>query len=222
MIEKSLITLKRPQSIIAEQYSNIRTNIEFSMYEHNAKTIVVTSPTAGEGKSTMITNLAFSLAQEGKKVLIIDSNVRHPSIHHYFKMKNVVGLTNVLVGQKPLSEAITITEHNIAVITSGPIPANSTQLFASSVMIELLDAVKEQFDVVLLDSAPVLEGMDTKTFAGRCDGVILVVSRGKTENDEAIEAKQILDVAKANVMGIVLNAKTNSFLKRRHRGFFQV
>ncbi|WP_169737876.1 CpsD/CapB family tyrosine-protein kinase [Alkalihalobacterium bogoriense] len=210
-IIKSLITLKKPDSIIAEQFETIRTNLEFSAFETKAKAILITSPTRNEGKTLAVTNLAFSFAKQGKSVLLIDTDVRKGKLHEIFKLKNDVGLTNILIGQVSYREAIIRTHSSkVDVLTSGPVPSNTERLFSSDAMVEFIEKVKAIYDYVIFDSLPILEGADTKTIASRCDGVIMVVRNGKTERELAIEAKAVVDVVKANMIGVIFNGKSKS------------
>jgi capsular exopolysaccharide synthesis family protein len=203
---------KNPNSVVAEEYEMIRANIQFSSFQSNCRSIMITSPSYGEGKSITTANLAISLAQDNKKVLIIDANVRNPSIHQIFKIKNSIGLTNILIGQKRLEEALNQTEFGrIGVVTSGPIPDNTEKLFRSIMLEQLINKSKEIYDYVLIDVPPVLEVNDTKIIAGQTDGVILVLKNGKTEDYLAIEAKNSLEVAQAKMLGVILNAKRRRF-----------
>ncbi len=207
---------KNLHSVVAEEYEMIRSNIEFASFENNCRSIMITSPGYGEGKSITTANLAISLAQDSKKVLIIDADIRRPSIHQIFKIKNTVGLTNVLIGQKKLEETLNQTEFGrIGVLTSGPIPTNTEKLLRSVLLEQLLEKAKELYDYVLVDVPPVLEENDTKIIASQCDGVILVVRNGKTEDYLAVEAKNSLEVAHAKILGVVLNSKRQGWFARK-------
>ena len=186
----------------------IKMNIEFSALENQSRTLVITSPNYKEGKSTTTVNLAISMAQDKKKVLIIDADVRKPNIHLMFKIKNTMGLTNVLSGQVTMEETINQSEFGgLGVLTSGPIPLNPVALFHSQLMEQLLEKAREQYDFVLIDAPPVLEEQDTKIIARQSDGVILVVKNGKTEDLLALEAKNTLELSNAKLLGVILNAK---------------
>jgi capsular exopolysaccharide synthesis family protein len=213
---------KNLNSIVAEEYDMIRANIEFSSFENDCRSIMITSPSYGEGKSITTANLAISIAQDSKKVLIIDANIRNPSIHQIFKIKNTIGLTNILIGQKKLEETLNQTEFGrVGVVTSGPIPNNSEKLFRSVLLEQLITKAKELYDYVLIDVPPVLEENDTKIIAGQTDGVILVIRNGRTEDYLAVEAKNSLEVAHANMLGVILNAKRRGlFFKKNEVGLF--
>ncbi|MGG0464513.1 MULTISPECIES: CpsD/CapB family tyrosine-protein kinase [Priestia] len=208
-----LLTLKRrllahnsPKDPVAEQYRTIRTNIQFSDADQDIKSIVLTSTGPGEGKSTTASNLATVYAQQGLRVLLIDADLRKPTAHYTFRLENHVGLTNVLTKQSTLGQAVQATEvPELFLLTSGPIPPNPAELLASNNMTELLKEMKEQFDMVIFDTPPVLAVADAQILANQVDGSILVVSSGKTDKEAAVKAKELLLKANAKVLGAVLN-----------------
>jgi len=208
-----LLTLKRrllahnsPKDPVAEQYRTIRTNIQFSNADQDIKSIVLTSTGPGEGKSTTASNLATVYAQQGLRVLLIDADLRKPTAHYTFRLENHVGLTNVLTKQSTLGQAVQGTEvPELFLLTSGPIPPNPAELLASNNMTELLKEMKEEFDMVIFDTPPVLAVADAQILANQVDGSILVVSSGKTDKEAAVKAKELLLKANAKVLGAVLN-----------------
>ncbi|MDH2453841.1 CpsD/CapB family tyrosine-protein kinase [Priestia megaterium] len=208
-----LLTLKRrllahnsPKDPVAEQYRTIRTNIQFSNADQDIKSIVLTSTGPGEGKSTTASNLATVYAQQGLRVLLIDADLRKPTAHYTFRLENHVGLTNVLTKQSTLGQAVQGTEvPELFLLTSGPIPPNPAELLASNNMTELLKEMKEEFDIVIFDTPPVLAVADAQILANQVEGSILVVSSGKTDKEAAIKAKELLLKANAKVLGAVLN-----------------
>lgn len=205
--KRNLIVFSNPDSIISEQFRTLRTNIHF-LTGGEKSILLVTSPSSGEGKSTSIANLAVSMAQQKEKVLLIDANLRDPDIHFIFKIPNTVGLTDVLTGKVEFEEAVFETEiGKLAVLPSGYIAANPAELLGSEAMQDLLNDVLEKYDVILIDSPPVLEVTDTKLLANKSNGVILVISQGKTGIEKASEAKKALEFAKANIYGVILNEK---------------
>ncbi|WP_299094521.1 CpsD/CapB family tyrosine-protein kinase [uncultured Metabacillus sp.] len=200
--------MTNPKSPIAEQFRTIRTNIQFSSVDEEVKTIIVTSAGPAEGKSTTTANLAVVFAQQGKKVLMIDADLRKPTVHYTFNKENYIGLSNVLTKQETLGEAIqTTSQENLFVLTSGPVPPNPSELLGSKGMQSMLAEVKQEFDVIILDSPPVLAVTDAQVLSNLTDGVVLVVSSGKTEVDAAKKAKELLHSAKAKILGVVLNNK---------------
>lgn len=205
---RSLIAHLKPKSPIAEQYRTIRTNIQYSSLDKDLQTIVITSTGPGEGKSTTAANLAVVLAQQGKNVLLVDADLRKPTAHYTFGKSNLQGLTNVLTKQDEFSSLIQETEvGNLFLLASGPIPPNPAELLDSSGMDELISEAKEQFDIVIYDTPPVLAVTDAQVLANKCDGVVLVVASGKTEKEGALKAKELLMNAKAKLLGVVLNRK---------------
>jgi capsular exopolysaccharide synthesis family protein len=208
LTERSLITHHNPKSPISEQYRTIRTNIQFASVDKDFRTLMVTSSGPGEGKSTTVANLAVVLAQQGKRVLLIDADLRKPTVHYTFKVSNIYGVTNVLTRQTALNEAVVSTKiPDLDVLPSGPIPPNPSELIHSRAMDHLIEEAKGMYDYVLFDTPPVLAVTDGQLLSNKVDGVILVVSSGKTEIEAAVKSKELLEHAQAKLLGTVLNAK---------------
>ncbi|PLR76043.1 capsular biosynthesis protein [Bacillus sp. V3-13] len=206
--KRKLIAKLDPKSPISEQYRTIRTNIQFSTVDKDIRSLMVTSSGPGEGKSTTIANLAVVFAQQGKKVLLIDADMRKPTVHYTFNLTNTFGLTTVLTKQTGLMEAAAESgEKNLFILPSGPVPPNPAELIGSKAMDDLLEKAYEQFDMVLFDTPPVLAVTDAQILANKCDGTLLVVSSGKTEIDHASKSKELLINAKGKLLGVVLNNK---------------
>ncbi|EKN69407.1 exopolysaccharide tyrosine-protein kinase [Neobacillus bataviensis LMG 21833] len=204
--KRPLVAYTHPESIISEQYRMIQANIKFSMIDKRSRTFLITSPSKGEGKSTTAANLAISLAQQKEKILLIDANLRNPELHSIFKIQNSVGLTDILIGRTSFFDAVHHTEiGRLDVLTSGAIPINPGELLSTPLLQEVLITSLKSYDVVLIDSHSVLELTDTKLLANQCDGVVLVIQKGKTSLDQAIEAKKVLEFAKATLIGVVIN-----------------
>ena len=208
-LKQILITKSQRKSAISEQYRTLRTNIQFSAVDRELKTIVVTSPSVGEGKTTTVANLAVVFAQQGKKkVLVVDADLRRPSLHHVFEVTNTIGLSNVLARQAKLAGAIHHSfEKNLFVLPSGPVPMNPTELLASKGMDSLLEDAKQEFDLILFDSPSLLAVTDGQIIADKCDGSILTVCSGKTGTEQAVKAKELLTAAKSHIIGVVLNKR---------------
>lgn len=204
---RQLITRQNPRSPISEQYRTIRTNIEYSSFDEEIRSIVVTSSGPGEGKSTTISNLAIVFAQQGKRVLLIDADMRKPTAHYTFNIKNNFGLTNILKKQRTLQDTIQQSEENLYILPSGPIPPNPAEILGSKSMEELLEDAYSQFDLILIDTPPVLAVTDAQILSNKCSGTVLVVSSGKTEIEAATKAKELLINSKARILGVVLNQK---------------
>lgn len=206
--ERKLIAHHEPKSPIAEQYRNIRTNIQFTAVDSDVRSIVVTSSSAGEGKTTTIGNLAVVFGQQGKRVLVIDADLRKPQIQEMFRIQTQVGLSKVLSGQASLQQCIYKTKiENVSVLPSGPIPPNPAELLSFHAMEDLLEEAYEMFDIVLIDTPPVLVVTDAQIVAGRCDGVILVARSEMTEKTKIVKTKQLLENTSSKLLGVVLNDK---------------
>lgn len=196
------------KSPTAEQFRTIRTNIQFASVDQDMLILMVTSATPEEGKSTSVANLAAVMAQQGKKTLLIDADMRKPTVHYTFRTGNTRGLTNILTRQIELGEAVSPTEvENLHILSSGPIPPNPAELLSSKAMDHLLQQATKSYDTVLLDTPPVLAVTDAQVMANLCDGTILVVASGKTENESAVKAKDLLEKSKAKLLGVILNRK---------------
>lgn len=195
-------------SAISEQYRTIRTNIQYSSVDDELRTLVVTSSVPGEGKSTTVANLAVVFAQQGKKVLLVDADLRRPTIHYTFNVNNIYGFTTVLTKQKTFIETILETdEENLYILTSGPIPPNPAELLSSKSMEHFIEEAKQEFDIVLFDTPPILAVADPQILANQCEGSILVVFSEKTEIDQAKKAKELLGNAQGKFLGVVMNNK---------------
>lgn len=206
--QNKLITQQNPLSNIAEQYRIVRTNIQYSSYDKELRLLMITSPTPGDGKTTTIANLGVVMAQQGKRVLLIDADLRKPSLNYHFNMNNYKGLTNVFTGNHTLSDVVVSTnEKNLSLLASGPIPPNPSELLSSMKMFNLLARVKNIYDVVLVDSPPVLDFSDAQVLGNICDGIILVFKSGKTNREEALSVKNSLMNCKAKIIGGILNQK---------------
>jgi len=203
---RHLITLSNPRSPISEAYRTLRTNIDFSSIDETMQVLVVTSAGPGEGKSTTISNLAITFAQSERRVVLIDADMRKPTMHHTFRASNRVGLSSLLTRKNQLEEAVQETDvPNLFIITAGPIPPNPAEMLSSKRMTELLELLKSQFDVVLIDTPPLLAVTDAQLVASKSDGVILVMEYGSVKREAALKAKANLDTVGAKILGVVMN-----------------
>lgn len=201
-----LIAHHHPREIISEQYRLIRTNILFSSVDEEITSIMVTSPEPADGKSTTALNLSIVLAQQGKRVLLVDTDLRKPSIHYSFQASNIVGLTNILTKETDLEGAISNTfVPNLEILTSGDIPPNPSELLNSKAMEKLMQELENRYDYIVYDTPPVLAVTDAQIIANRCDGVVMVVASGKTHKERALRAKELLEKAKSRILGVVVN-----------------
>ncbi len=209
---RKLIVKESPTSINAEQYRTIRTNINFSMPDQAVKTILITSARQGEGKSTIAANLAGVFSQEGKKIILVDADMRKPTAHYTFNLTNGEGLSDVLSSKSELEDAIQPTDiEGLYVLPSGSVPLNPAELLDSDRMNQLLVELQEQFDLVIFDTPPILSVSDSQILSNKCDATILVINSRTTPKESAIKAKNILEHSKANLIGVILN---NYILKR--------
>lgn len=204
--ERSLITHLDPKSPVSEAFRTLRTNIQFSSIDSQVKTMMITSTGPSEGKSTITANLAVVLAQSGKKTLLVDTDLRKPTVHRTFRLLNRDGLTNALTSQDNFKQFAKNTEiDNLDVITTGPIPPNPSELLGSMAMARFINEVSAIYDTVIFDTPPVIAVTDVQILATQVDGVFLVVNSGKTNRDMALKAKTLLSNVKANILGCVLN-----------------
>ncbi|WP_307285766.1 CpsD/CapB family tyrosine-protein kinase [Bacillus sp. SORGH_AS_0510] len=202
----NLIAYFNTKSPITEQYRQIRNNINFASVDKEIKSIVVTSPEPADGKSTTSANLAIVLAQQGKRVLLVDADLRKPSVHYAFYISNLEGLTSVLTKEKSIKDVISRTNiPNLDVLPCGVIPPNPSELLDSNAMETMINELKVTFDFVIFDTPPILAVPDSQIMANKCDGAILVVSSGKTRKEAAMKSKYLLEKANANMLGVVIN-----------------
>lgn len=199
------IVEKEPKSIAAESYRTLRTNIQYSSFDKEYKTIVVTSSEQGEGKSTTAGNLALSMAQGEKKVILIDCDLRKPSLHKKFQISNLVGLSDVIVGKSDLASAVHRYNKNLVILPSGKIPPNPSEMLSSKTMTKLLETLKEGFDYIIIDTPPVQAVTDSQILSVKADGTILVVKSERTKKESVQNAIDLLKKVNANIIGTVLN-----------------
>ncbi|HZS11896.1 MAG TPA: polysaccharide biosynthesis tyrosine autokinase, partial [Nitrospirales bacterium] len=216
-----LITLYDPKSVLSEGFRSLRTNIQFASTDRNIKSMLFTSAGLGEGKTTTVVNLAITLAQDGKHVLLIDGDLRRPIIHHRFGLQRDPGLSEVLVGM-PWRDAVrSVTDlilgtlgvdrvlqtpglDNLSVLTSGAIPPNPSEFLSSPRLKEILAEMHEKFDIILLDTPPILPIGDAIQLANLADAAVIVYQVGRISRNALKRAKFLLDHAQAKVLGLVL------------------
>ena len=200
---------KKPKSITAESYRTLRTNIQYSSFDKEIRVIVVTSSEAGEGKSTTAGNLAISFSQAQKKTIIIDCDLRKPSLHKKFKISNMTGLSDLLKGRENLGETVHAFNEYLDVLTSGKIPPNPSEMLGSRAMEHLIQSLKNEYEMIILDSAPLQAVTDAQILSTKADGTILVVRAEKTKRDSVRQAKELLKKVDANILVVVLNGVEN-------------
>jgi non-specific protein-tyrosine kinase len=213
-----LITLLHPRSPIAEAYRVLRTNLRFSGIENPTGAVLVTSGGPAEGKTTTAANLAITMAQSGKRVVLVDTDLRRPSIHKFFDLPNNVGLSSLFLGDaQSLDQVIQPTAiEGLRVLTSGQVPPNPAEVLESKQMNEILSRLRAQSDMVILDSPPVLAVADASILGSRCSGAVLVVDAGHTRSELSRRAVETLGQTKVKVLGVVLNKLSS----RRASGYY--
>lgn len=206
MEQIELIVANNSKSPIAEAYRAVRTNLQFASVGKDIRCISFTSASPAEGKSTTISNISLAMAQDGKKVLLIDADMRKPEQHHIFNVANR-GLSNCIAMNLPLVDAVQPSAYeNLDILAAGPIPPNPSELLGSKQMQQLLMEAKDMYDFVFVDMPPVLAVTDAAVLASKVDGVVLVVKSGGISPDEAKMAKTRLKQGGATLLGIILNA----------------
>jgi len=204
---EALITVRHPRSPISEAFRSLRTNLQFAGVEIPLHTLLVTSPSPSDGKTTIVANLASVIAQSGRNVVILDADLRRPRIHKMFQLSNRVGLTDQFIDtQDRLDGSLKSTEvANLHAITSGNLPPNPSELLSSGRMSEILKMLSNQFNTVIIDSPPTLLVTDALVLAQRVDGVLLVVKPSVTKWASLRQAIEQLQHVKANLLGVVVN-----------------
>ncbi|MFN6758648.1 CpsD/CapB family tyrosine-protein kinase [Enterococcus hirae] len=203
----SLITLTNPTSSISEQYRMLRTNIQFALATgQKNKMIIVTSSGSGEGKSTISSNVAVVFAKFGQRVLLVDADLRKPVIHKIFQLNNSSGLSTVLSSSESVVDAIQQTQiENLSILSSGPTPPNPSELLSSLRMGQILEELRQLFDVIIFDTPPVVPVTDAQIMSSKADGTLLVVRENTSRKDSLTKAKELLKMAQARVIGVVYN-----------------
>jgi non-specific protein-tyrosine kinase len=207
-----LITLIEPRSPIAEAYRTIRTGIQFASVDKPLRTLVITSAGPGEGKSTSVANIAVVMAQAGKRVVVVDADLRKPTQHKRWGIPNTVGLTGVMLmdveelDDENLEQLLTPTPvENLWVLTSGQLPHNPSELLGSQKLQQVIERLKETYDTIILDSPPALAVTDPIVLGQVMDGIIIVVDAGTTREPALIHVLSELEKVQAHIVGLILN-----------------
>lgn len=201
-----LTTITAPMSVVTEQIKTIRTNLNYAMVGKPLKTLMVTSAIQGEGKSTVAGNLAIEYAKKGLQVLLVDADLRRPTVHQTFGVPNQRGLSSWLSGQlEDVNDAIHPALAHLFVMPSGPKPPNPAELLASDKMTEFLTVATRKLDLVIVDAPPVLPVTDARILAGQVDGTMLVVRQNGVEKTTVRQAVGALKKAHTQLLGAVLN-----------------
>lgn len=217
MAPRYLVVDKKPHAAVSEQFRTIRTNIMYSSIKTEIRSVLFTSDLSGAGKSTVAANMAVAYAQAGKKTLLFDADLRRPTSHHTFGVSNQSGLSSLIVNDLPLDEVIKKTEFDMLdLMTSGPIPPNPAELLSASKLDAIMVRLKTIYDMVIIDSPPILSVTDAQLLSKSASGVILVTNVEKNNRDRLNEAKDLLDKAGANIIGVVLNKRAEKHAQDYH------
>ncbi len=221
-----LVAYTQPKSAAAEAYRTLRTNIQFASPDNPVHTILATSTSPDDGKSTTIANLAITFAASGFSTVLVDADLRRPHLHKIFGLSNDTGLTTLVA---ELARAASTTTgplgtgtprprvhrplqptqvENLHVLTSGPIPPNPAEILGSQRMTEVLAMLRDTAEYVLIDTPPIIAVTDAAVLSPRVDGVLLVINAGKTRRDLAVKARDMLQQVNAHLLGVVLNNAT--------------
>lgn len=211
---------KNPKSILAEKYRQLRTSIEYSSIDKKIKTIAITSSEMGEGKSTVAINLACTLGKANKKVIVIDCDLRKPTVHRKLELSNEKGITDYLLGKKELRNVIQCHKAGFHALTSGNLPPNPAEIVDSKSMEELISLLSEEYDYVVIDTPPVRVVTDGAVIAGKADGTLLVVRAEYAKEDSIKKGYEELKKVNANIMGTVLNAVEDSHSSYKYDGYY--
>ena len=196
---------KLNKSLSMEAYRSLRTSIQYSGIDTELQSLVVTSSIPSEGKSTVAANLARSFSEMDKKVLLIDADLRKPTIHKKLQLSNQVGLSDLIVQKLNPTEVIQKVDNQFHVLTAGKIPPNPAELVGSEKMSQLLSYLKETYDYIVIDTPPVLSVTDPQLLALKADGTLLVVRAEKTKQKVVQTAFKELKKLNVNVIGSILN-----------------
>ena len=199
-----LVTITDPRSPVSEAYRSLRANLSFYSLDKPLRTLMVTSPAAGEGKSTTIANLAVTMAQSGRRTILVDTDLRRPALHELFGAQMSPGLTDAMMaaaGDLPLQKTAV---DNLWLLSSGPKPPNPADLLGAERMEQIIAQLTEQADIVLFDAPPVMAAADAAILGARVDGVLLVIQAGKTRRDHSERAREVLEKSRARVVGAAL------------------
>lgn len=207
----NLITLTNPRSPVSEAYRTLRTNLSFYSLDNPLRSLVMTTPAADNEKSAAVANLAVTLAQGGRRTVLVDCDLRRPSLHTFFGLNNDTGLTSMILNDEKTAPLQATSVENLWLLASGPKPPNPADLLGSKKLDQLIETLTESYDFVLFDAPPVVAVTDAAVLGGKVDGVLLVVNAGRTRRDHAERAKEMLEQAKVRLIGVTLiNAPADS------------
>ncbi len=201
-----LTTLSDPLSSISESYKMFRTNLDFMNIDKENRVILFTSAVSEEGKSTSIANTAISFSMTGRKVLLVEGDLRKSRVHSLFNILQIPGLTNALAHKKALSEVVqpVVNLDNLHILTSGPLPPDPAELLATHAFEKLIEEARCTYEMIFIDAPPVLSVADATVLSRVVDGVVLVIAANQTKKEEAKQAKKALEKVGANIIGALM------------------
>jgi capsular exopolysaccharide synthesis family protein len=207
----NLITITNPRSPVSEAYRTLRTNLQFSSLDNPIRTLVVTSAAPEEGKSTTVANLAVTLAQGGRRTILVDCDLRRPSLHEIFGLKAEPGLTDLMLAEEGEAALQETGVEGLKLLASGPKPPNPADMLGAQKLDKIFESLATEAEIVLFDAPPVIAVTDAAVLGAKVDGVLLVISAGKTKRDHAQRAKELLEKANVRIIGATLtNAPKDS------------
>jgi polysaccharide biosynthesis transport protein len=204
-VSPRVIATTTPRSMIHEAYQMLLANLKFTSLDKKVRTIVITSSVPREGKSEVTANLAATIAQAGKRVLLVDADMRYPGQHHLWGLVNTIGLSNVVVDQGEFSRAVQSVTPNLSILTAGVMPPNPLALLDSESMTALVELLRKQYDYVIFDTPPLAGTADAAVLGKLADGLLLVVHPGVADSSSVTAAKQMLARSEPNILGLVAN-----------------
>jgi len=207
--DTAIIAAERPKSAAAEAYRSLRTAIQFMGFDSERTNVIqITSPMESEGKTTTVIDLAVTIASSGARVVVVSCDLRRPGLHHYFKAPNLLGVSSILAGVETVESVIVKSEDfpSLSCLPSGPVPPNPSELLGSPRLAEIFEELRSSYDVILVDSPPVLPVTDAIVIAQVVDVVVLVARAGQTHARSVTRALELLSNVDAPVKGVVLNA----------------
>ena len=207
-----LVVQQKPKSSVAESFRGLRTAIHFSSLRRDSKVIMITSSFPGEGKTTIAANLALTFAQAGNRVIMVDCDLRRPSLNVIFGHSRTPGITEVLAGDISLADALHKTDiHNISLLSAGTIPPNPAELLCCESTLGLVKDLRDNYDIVIVDAPPVIPVTDAPLLSAFADMVVVVVESGRVPKAAALRMKELLESVDAPVSGFVLNDRTSLY-----------
>jgi capsular exopolysaccharide synthesis family protein len=211
-VSANLVTHHSPRSPISEAFRTLRTNIHFADPDESIREILITSAGPSEGKSTIVSNLALTIANTGKKTLLVDCDLRKPNVHNFFDMNRDPGVTTILAGGSDWRDVVRPTAvENLFVLPSGPIPPNPTEILGSKAMRDLMDVFRAEFDMILLDSPPVVAVTDAAIISSYIKATLLVVELGRSRGTFVNRAIDLLDKVNAHLLGVITNSISTGY-----------